>query len=127
MLATNNLSDKRILLVEDDVDILEALQELLESEGYTVLCATNGLEALQVLRTQSLPTLILLDLMMPVMDGYQFCHAKKEDPRLAQIPVVVMSADGQVEKKIAQIGIPDFLKKPVELEAVLANVRRFCS
>src|ERR1700679_2088809 len=88
---------KTILIVEDDQGIRETLVEILDSEGYIVLSASNGLEALQVLRSTAVkPDLILLDLMMPVMDGLSFKAQSSQDPSLAKIPVVIMSADQKI-------------------------------
>lgn len=115
-----------ILLVEDDRDILEAMQDLLETEGHLVQCATNGQEALDLLRKSIHPKLILLDLMMPIKDGFQFRKEQIQDPNLAHIPVVIMSADGQIEKKLHQIGAHEYLKKPVDIDIVLETVKRYC-
>jgi CheY-like chemotaxis protein len=86
-------TDKRVLVVEDDPITLGAIRMLLEWEGYQVACATNGLEALHHLRqSEEKPDLILLDVVMPVLDGYQFHDEQKHDPDLNDIPVVVVSA-----------------------------------
>jgi CheY-like chemotaxis protein len=83
---------KSILLVEDDEIVRRAIQMVLEWEGYQVGCATNGQEALDFLRAGGRPSLILLDVMMPVLDGEQFRREQKRDPALASIPVIVVSA-----------------------------------
>lgn len=120
---------KWILLVEDDRDILFAIQDLLETEGYEVRCAQNGLEALELLlkieTTENFPSLILLDLMMPIKDGFQFRQEQLQNPALAPIPVVVMSADGQVEKKLQRIQTTNYIKKPIDLDLLLSTVARF--
>ena len=85
---------KRILIVEDDAPIQSALASLLDDEGYEVSLANDGEEALNRMEGDALPDLILLDLRMPVMDGWEFRSAQKRDSRLAQVPVVVLSADG---------------------------------
>lgn len=119
---------KRILLVEDDRDIREALFDVLQLEGYDVDSAGDGHEALKFLAgTANLPDLILLDLMMPVKDGFQFRAEQTVDPKISHIPVVVMSADHQVEKKSGQLKVNTFLKKPVEIDALLATVEKLCS
>src|SRR5438046_2792257 len=85
----------KILVVEDDPYIRESIQELLELESYTVACAANGKEALDYLEKigNGLPQLILLDLMMPVMDGFEFRRQQVTSPVLSKIPLIVMSAD----------------------------------
>ncbi|MGZ3709088.1 MAG: response regulator, partial [Bdellovibrionota bacterium] len=113
-----------ILIVEDDTDIRETLQQILELEGYTVLTASNGQEALDLLPQVARPCLILLDLMMPVMNGWEFLELKKksDDISLATIPVVVVSAAGERAKQIPASG---FIKKPIELESLIQSVRKY--
>jgi CheY-like chemotaxis protein len=117
---------KRILIVEDDLDIRDVLTQVLEFEGYQVVGVGNGREALDYLRNNPRPGLILLDLMMPVMDGWQFRAQQQQDPELNQIPVVILSADGNVYQKAATIRAAGYLKKPVELETLLDTVGRHC-
>jgi CheY-like chemotaxis protein len=112
-----------ILLVEDDQDALEALGELLESRGYTVLSARNGAEALQVLGRSSLPRLIVLDLLMPTMDGWEFRNRQKCDPRIADIPVVVVSASSATKP----IDADSILRKPVDIDRLLETVAKHCA
>lgn len=116
---------KRILVVEDDNSIRELLVELLESEGYEVASAVNGLEALKVLETQSSPDLILIDLMMPVMDGYAFRTEQLKSDRWSKIPTVVMSAEANAREKMKSYNVTAFLSKPVELETILDTVTRY--
>ena len=114
---------KTILVVDDDQDIRDTLTELLQEEGYSVLRASHGVEALSALRDQPSPSLILLDLMMPVMDGWQFRAEQRKDPALAKIPVVVISATGK-DEKVSALGAVQFLKKPIRLEQLLEAVAR---
>ncbi|WP_437591904.1 response regulator [Sorangium sp. So ce1000] len=116
---------KRILVVDDDPDIRETLAELLQEEGYAVASAAHGGEALSVLRTDPRPGLILLDLMMPIMDGWQFRAEQKKDPELAAIPVVIISATGR-DEFVSSLGAAQFLKKPINLEQLLAAVEQHC-
>ena len=88
-----NGAPRRILLVEDDPDIRISLQSILAEEGFEVVACSNGRDALASLGTMTAPDLIILDLMMPVMDGWQFRIQQKNDPALAQIPVIAISAD----------------------------------
>jgi CheY-like chemotaxis protein len=116
---------KRILVVDDDPDIRETLAELLQEEGYAVASAAHGAEALSALRTDPRPGLILLDLMMPIMDGWQFRAEQKKDPELASIPVVIISATGR-DEFVSSLGAAQFLKKPINLEQLLAAVEQHC-
>src|SRR5919206_1695644 len=93
-----------VLVVEDDFAIRETLRELLEDEGYRVAWAANGKEALARLHERA-PRVILLDLMMPVMDGWEFRVAQQRDPALASIPVVVISADHGLEQKVSSLAV----------------------
>ena len=115
-----------ILVVEDDNAIREVLTDVLEGEGYQVLNAANGQEAIRLLRGSTLPCLILLDLMMPVMNGWQFRDEQRQDPVLAPVPVVVISADSDLPTKAAAIKANDFLKKPIELNRLLDTVEQYC-
>ena len=117
---------RRILIVEDDLDIRDVLTQVLEFEGYQVSAVGNGREALDYLKNSPRPGLILLDLMMPVMDGWQFRAQQQQDPELNSIPVVILSADGNVYQKAATIRAAGYLKKPVELETLLETVGRHC-
>lgn len=114
-----------ILVVEDDFAIRETVTEVLESEGFKVTCASNGAEALNRLdETDALPGLILLDLMMPVMDGWEFRLAQRRNPRIAEIPVIVLSAGAGMEGRLASLAPDAFLPKPFELEHLLHTVAR---
>jgi CheY-like chemotaxis protein len=113
---------RHILVVEDDADIREALAVTLESCGYQVGTACHGREALDQLRHGWRADLIVLDLMMPVMDGWQFRREQQRDPRLAVIPVVIVSADGSVQQKATAIGAEGYIKKPVDPMTLLKTV-----
>jgi CheY-like chemotaxis protein len=110
---------KDILVVEDDLAIQEGLKQLLELEGYRVELARNGREALAALRADPTPRVILLDLMMPVMNGSDFCGALSQDSALAAHHVILMSADSNIEEKAKRLATKGFLKKPLELDEVL--------
>lgn len=119
------MSDTRsVMIVDDDDDIRNTLRFLLEDSGYEVLTATNGSEALQQLGAGARPSVILLDLMMPVMNGYQFAEQKRREATLADIPVVVITADGNANQKAQSIGARGHLRKPFSIDAVLREVER---
>ena len=123
--ATSQMMTKRILVVEDDTSIRELLVELLESEGYKVASAVNGLDGLKQLQATESPDLILIDLMMPVMDGYSFRTEQLKNPAWAKIPTVVMSAEANAKEKMKNFNITAFLSKPVELDTILNTVARY--
>lgn len=112
-----------VLVVDDDVDIREALSDTLEHRGYAVVTARNGREALDFLRSRRPPAVILLDLMMPVMDGYEFLEARQSDPALSAIPVVIISAGQGVDRARLGTSAP-VLSKPVRLAELLATFRQ---
>jgi CheY-like chemotaxis protein len=112
-----------VLVVDDDPDILEALSEILEAEGFEIRRARNGKEALERLEPDP-PQLILLDLMMPVMDGWEFAQRMRQRPSVAHIPIIVLSADRNVGLKATDIGATGHLAKPFELSDLLDMVRR---
>ncbi len=121
------MTQKKILLVEDDQDIRETLVELLQDEGYDVLFAENGQMGLEKLASvNELPNLILLDLMMPIKDGFQFCLEKEANSKISHIPVVVMSADGHIRENQQRVNASAYLKKPLDIYQVIDVVQRFC-
>src|SRR5262245_8453392 len=113
-----------ILIVEDDAATRDALTMVLSDEGYAVSSAANGLEAIDLLRQGAAPDLIILDLMMPVMDGWQFRREQQRDPALDGIPVLVLSADGGVAQKAAALGARGYVQKPVEMDTLLDAIQR---
>ena len=119
---------ERVLLIEDDSEIRELVAEFLREEGFDVSIASNGDEALRELRAGQAPCLILLDLMMPGMDGWTFRAEQMKDSRIAAIPVVILSGAGVREAALAagHLAAADFLVKPFTTEALLATVRAHC-
>ncbi len=109
-----------VLVVDDDPDILEAVCDILEAEGYRVARARHGLEALDRVDRER-PSIILLDLMMPVMDGLAFAKALRQRRVDQGIPIVVISADGNPQKA-ATLGAQGYLAKPFDVEALLSQV-----
>jgi two-component system chemotaxis response regulator CheY len=117
----------RILVVEDDADIRQALEEIIEEHGFTVVGARHGKEALDFLsRAADLPCLILLDLMMPVMDGATFREAQRRDPRIAGIPVVLLSAYCDVESHAVGLDAISVLSKPPDLRDLVRVLQTHC-
>jgi len=117
---------KSVLVVEDDRDIRDALRESLVMMGYRVDVASNGEEALRFLAEHEKPAVILLDLMMPVMDGWQFRVQQQLDPRICDIPVVLITADGNAKHKADNMGAHDRIKKPFEFEELIKIAHEFC-
>ena len=113
-----------VLIVEDDLDTREMLGRFLELEGYTVETAENGKRALERLGSGVGACVILLDLMMPVMDGWQFRQEQIRDAALANIPVIVVSAAGR--ERLEKIHANAYLSKPVDLDELLGCVTQFC-
>jgi CheY-like chemotaxis protein len=113
-----------VLIVEDDLDTREMLGRFLELEGYKVETAENGKRALERLGSGVGACVILLDLMMPVMDGWQFRQEQIRDASLADIPVIVVSAAGR--ERLERIHANAYLSKPVDLDELLGCVTQFC-
>jgi CheY-like chemotaxis protein len=121
-----------VLIVEDDPHTRQMLAALLATEGFHAVPAEDGLEALHVLRTVTrrapdTPCLVLLDLSMPRLGGNEFRRAQLEDPRLARVPVAVVSGATDAEQWARTLGAVAVLTKPIDFEALLDVVRRFCT
>jgi two-component system, chemotaxis family, chemotaxis protein CheY len=116
----------KVLVIEDNEDIREAVAEALEDAGHGVWLAANGAIAIGELRASSdLPCLVLLDLMMPVMDGAQFLQEMRQDPRLSALPVVVVTADSNAITQAASLGAHGGLRKPIQLNELLFTVSKY--
>jgi len=116
----------RILIVEDDRDIRECLEDVLREVGYAPAAAANGVEALEHLRTSDVPAAIILDLMMPVMDGRDFRAVQLNDERLRAIPTILLTAHAKPADAMIGMGDVIFLAKPVDLDRLLATIARAC-
>ncbi len=114
---------KRILLVEDDPAVMRAMSYMLEKEGYEVLTAMNGLEGLTKVKEEN-PDLLILDVMLPGIDGFEVCHRLRAEPQTAQLPILMLSAKGQEADKSMglQVGANEYLTKPVERLVFLGKV-----
>ena len=118
---------RQILIVDDSTEIQELLSEFLIDLGFTTICSSNGREALEELRSgRPYPSLILLDLMMPDVDGFQFFEEQKRDKTLAGIPTIVMTAGGDTQLKRLNLDGRGYLKKPFrDLDTILSTMERF--
>lgn len=108
-----------VLVVDDDPDIRETLREVIEAEGFPVVCAANGRAALDALGMGLCPSLVVLDLMMPAMSGWELLAAIRADRSLADLPVAVISAGGRTPPP----GATCFLRKPIDLDTLIELVR----
>jgi CheY-like chemotaxis protein len=122
------LDQKVILTIDDDIDMLDAISHTLESHGYKMLTACNGNEALKLLESlndDQLPDLILLDYNMPVLNGYEFNLARLEIPRLANIPLVLLTARGDLSPLMDNIEAEAYVNKPIREESILQLANNF--
>lgn len=116
-----------VLVVEDDDDIRETVAAAIEMFGHEAMQARDGQEALEVLEAATaLPGLILLDLMMPRMDGVEFRRRQRADARLAAIPVVILSADTGLEARARELSVAAFYRKPIKLETLQSALELYC-
>jgi CheY-like chemotaxis protein len=128
LLRSESLPKKlQVLVVEDDLNVRQALVYLLEEEGVSAVGAGNGLEALDKIESGFRPHVILLDLMMPVMDGERFLRIRKADPRLTAIPVVVVSALQRMRVDPEELNVDEIISKPVDPAHVIETVRRYAT
>jgi CheY-like chemotaxis protein len=117
-----------VCVVDDDDDIREVLSDVLSIEGYDVIAAGDGESALGLLhRRPENCRLILLDLMMPRMNGWEFRRKQLQDPAIASIPVVLLTGAGTAAKSIDELHVAGTMEKPVELETLLAEVAHYCA
>jgi len=117
---------KHILIVEDDFDIRDLLVMLLNNNGYRATGVSNGQEALSHLNRKQATDLILLDLMMPVMNAWEFRERQQRHPQFNVIPVVLLSATEEVSDHVAPLQAAGFLRKPIDFGALLETVGRHC-
>ena len=124
MTDVESIPKKTILIVDDDEDILAAVAGALEDEGYHPVCVTNGAAALEYLKSSPPPCMILLDLMMPVMDGWTFRDEQQREPEWARICTTVMTAFKNLQQRA--VAADHFLPKPLRVEALLQVVEQCC-
>jgi two-component system alkaline phosphatase synthesis response regulator PhoP len=120
------LSDTRqkILIVDDELDALTALKRALEADNYNVVEASDGLSAIEKVKTEK-PDVVLLDLMMPEMDGIEACKHLKSDPKYKHIPIIMLTAKGEIDNKIEgiEMGADDYVTKPFNLHELKARIK----
>jgi CheY-like chemotaxis protein len=117
---------KTILVVENDDITREVMAVMLQREGYTTILKANGREALDYLLSEPVPDLILLDMLMPVMDGWQFMEERKRSEKLAVIPIILTTSGVTTREWALDHGAVGFVQKPMETEALLKEIRRCC-
>jgi two-component system alkaline phosphatase synthesis response regulator PhoP len=120
------LSDTRekILIVDEEIDASTALKVALEAEGYNVIEALDGYEGIRKAKSEN-PDVILLDIMMPGMDGFEVCQLLKADPASMHIPIIMLTAKGEVDDKVEglELGADDYVTKPFNLKELKARIR----
>lgn len=118
------MANERVLVVDDEEDLLELVRHHLEREGYRTACVSSGEEALEAARA-SLPDLIVLDLLLPGIDGLEVCRRVKADPELAGVPVVMLTAKGEEADIVAglELGADDYVTKPFSPRVLMARIR----
>ncbi len=115
---------EKILIVDDDVDTLKLVGLIVQRQGYEVRVASSGAQALAMLQSE-VPDLLLLDIMMPEMDGYEVARKMREDPRTAEVPIIMFTAKSQLDDKVAgfEAGADDYLTKPTQPRELLAHIK----
>ena len=118
------MSKGKILIVEDDRDIAEMVEYNLREEGYESLCAFNGEEGIKLAKQES-PELIILDIMLPIIDGFEVCRVLKREQKTADIPVIILSAKSQETDKVVglELGADDYITKPFSPRELVARIR----
>jgi len=118
------MAEEKILVVDDEEHIQELLRFNLENNGYRVLCADNGIDALRLAR-EEMPQLVLLDLMLPKMDGYDVCKEIRKDASISNMPIIMLTAKGEELDKILglELGADDYLTKPFSVRELMARVK----
>jgi DNA-binding response OmpR family regulator len=120
------MNPKKILVVDDEVDLVKTLRFSLETEGYTVLASYNGEDALNQARKEN-PDLVLLDIMLPKLDGYKVCRLLKFDERYKHIPILMLSAKTQEKDKIIgmETGADEYITKPFDMDELIGKIKAY--
>ena len=119
-------SEKKILIVDDEQDIVETLKFILETQGYTCFCAYNGEDGLNLAK-EIMPDLIILDVMMPKINGYKISRLLKYDNKYKDIPIIMVTARSQEQDKLIgeETGVNEYISKPFELNDILESVKKY--
>lgn len=118
---------KSILIVEDDSDIRQSMSDIFEDLGYKVVVAANGQEGLiNLKKMDELPGVVILDLMMPVLDGCGFRNEQLKDSKLGTVPTVLLSADSRLPMKAKEFGFKEYVKKPIDLDHLISIAEKYC-
>lgn len=114
---------KKILIIEDDPSFSRAINHIIEKEGYDVITASNGLSGFRMAQEEK-PDLLILDVMLPGLDGFEICSRLRQDPPTANLPIVMLSTKGQEADKTTglKVGANEYLTKPVDRELLLAKI-----
>lgn len=122
------MSQKKILVVDDELDLVETIRFQLEMEGFNVITAYNGEDALNLARAEN-PDLILLDIMLPKLDGYKVCRLLKFDEKYKSIPIIMLTARAQEKDKIIglETGANEYITKPFDMDKLLERVKAHIS
>jgi two-component system alkaline phosphatase synthesis response regulator PhoP len=120
------MSQKKILIVDDEIDLVETIRFPLESEGFTVLAAYNGEDGLNMARTEN-PDLILLDIMLPKLDGYKVCRLLKFDERYKNIPILMLTARAQEKDRLMgmETKADEYITKPFDMDELIEKVKAY--
>jgi CheY-like chemotaxis protein len=111
-----------VLVVDDDMEIRQALTDILQDEDYDVRAAANGREALEMVERGPCPDVILLDVMMPVMDGWHFLSARLAHPRLVEVPIIIISAGMEAEREAHKVGVFEVARKPLHVDDLVRRI-----
>jgi CheY-like chemotaxis protein len=115
-----------VLIVEDERELRDTLNEILEDRGFSVVTAANGREGLERLRSITTPCLVLLDLMLPEMSGWEFRQEQLRDADLAVVPVVIISGVADLDRSAASLQPSDLFQKPFDMDRLIEAVERLC-
>ncbi|MDZ7860411.1 MAG: response regulator [Candidatus Krumholzibacteriota bacterium] len=120
------MTERKVLVVDDEANITQILEFSIEAEGYEVVSASNGEEAIEKARKEQ-PNLIILDIMMPKVDGYEACRALKSDPLTKKIPVILLTAKGrEIDKRLGyEVGATDYIVKPFSPSKLIEKVNEY--
>lgn len=114
---------KKVLIIEDDPSFLRAVSHIIEKEGYSVITASNGMTGLRMAKEDK-PDLLILDVMLPGLDGFEICSRLRNEPQTAKLPIIMLSAKGQETDKTTglKVGANEYLTKPVDRALLLEKV-----